>query len=368
MAVKYVLFIFNDILYCQKDGIGMGNPLGPTLANVFLCYYEKLWLNNCPVEFKPVFYRRYIDDTFMLFKSRDHVPLFLNYLNNKHPNIKFTHEVEDNYKLIFLDIMVYRINNCFETSISRKNTFTGLGMRFDSFIPYKYKINLISCLVTRAFRICSRLCSFEEEIAYLKNYFTQNKFPINIVNKTIKSTLKHLYTNSETKLTVPLKQIYVNIPYLGFHSEKLKRTINSITKQFFPHINLRFLYQTQNTVGMYFRFKDRLPLSLTSSVIYKYSCGQCPASYIGETRKLMKVRMSQHKGRSFRTNNLLNEPENSKIFEHSINFNHKISDNYFKIIDKCSEFDLRILESIHINENKPTLNCMSSSYDLLIVK
>ena len=177
-----------------------------------------------------------------------------------------------------------------------------------------------------------------------------------------------MYTNSETKLTVPLKQIYVNIPYLGFHSEKLKRTINSITKQFFPHINLRFLYQIQNTVGMYFRFKDRLPLSLTSSVIYKYSCGQCPASYIGETRKLMKVRMSQHKGRSFRTNNILNEPENSKIFEHSINFNHKISDNYFKIIDKCSEFDLRILESIYINESKPTLNCMSSSYDLLIVK
>ena len=32
----------------------MGVPLGPTLANAFLCHYEKLWLDSCPPEFKPV--------------------------------------------------------------------------------------------------------------------------------------------------------------------------------------------------------------------------------------------------------------------------------------------------------------------------
>ena len=45
----------------------MGTPLGPTLANVFLCYHEKGWPQNCPSEFKPVIYRRYVDDTFLLF-------------------------------------------------------------------------------------------------------------------------------------------------------------------------------------------------------------------------------------------------------------------------------------------------------------
>jgi len=60
LAVKDALFIFNEKLYCQKDGIGMGNPLGPTLANVFLCFHEQRWLDNCPSEFKPVFYKRYI--------------------------------------------------------------------------------------------------------------------------------------------------------------------------------------------------------------------------------------------------------------------------------------------------------------------
>ena len=49
---------------CQQiDGVAMGNPLGPTLANLFLCHHETNWLSNyCPLEFKPVLYRRYIDD------------------------------------------------------------------------------------------------------------------------------------------------------------------------------------------------------------------------------------------------------------------------------------------------------------------
>ena len=36
LAVKNVLFFFNGTLFSQFDGVGMGNPLGPTLANVFL--------------------------------------------------------------------------------------------------------------------------------------------------------------------------------------------------------------------------------------------------------------------------------------------------------------------------------------------
>ena len=46
--------------------------LQPSLANAFLCHYEKLWLDSCPLEFKPVVYRRYVDDIFVLFKSKDH--------------------------------------------------------------------------------------------------------------------------------------------------------------------------------------------------------------------------------------------------------------------------------------------------------
>ena len=46
LATKESYFIFNEILYKQIDGVAMGSPLGPTLANAFLCFYEKNGWNN----------------------------------------------------------------------------------------------------------------------------------------------------------------------------------------------------------------------------------------------------------------------------------------------------------------------------------
>ena len=39
-------------------------------------HYEKLWLDNCPPEFKAVVHRRYVDDIF-LFKSKGHLLSFV---------------------------------------------------------------------------------------------------------------------------------------------------------------------------------------------------------------------------------------------------------------------------------------------------
>ena len=62
IATTESFFIFDNKLYKQIDGVAMGLPLGPTLVNIFLCHYEKAWLNECPSQFKPVVYRRYVDD------------------------------------------------------------------------------------------------------------------------------------------------------------------------------------------------------------------------------------------------------------------------------------------------------------------
>ena len=61
-ATKEPIIIFDKTFYEQLDGVAMGSPLFPTLANSFLCHHEKRWLDKCPEEFKPGFYRRYVDD------------------------------------------------------------------------------------------------------------------------------------------------------------------------------------------------------------------------------------------------------------------------------------------------------------------
>ena len=68
LATQESYFIFHDILYKQKDGMAMGSHLGPIMTKVFLSFYEIKWLEQCLKEFKPVFYRRYVDNIFVLFK------------------------------------------------------------------------------------------------------------------------------------------------------------------------------------------------------------------------------------------------------------------------------------------------------------
>ena len=143
LAVEDNIFIFDGKYYKQHDGVGMGSPLSCSMANLFLCHFESLWLDNCPLQYKPLLYRRYVDDTFLVFRSSHHVPLFLDYLNKQHSNIKFTSETESNDTLAFLDINISRVGEGFKTSFYRKPTFTGLTTKFSSFIPISYKRNLV---------------------------------------------------------------------------------------------------------------------------------------------------------------------------------------------------------------------------------
>ena len=67
----------------------MGSVPGPVFAEILLNHHERTWLANCPSHFKPAYYRRYVDDCFLLFRSPSHGTQFLNYLNSQHPNVKF---------------------------------------------------------------------------------------------------------------------------------------------------------------------------------------------------------------------------------------------------------------------------------------
>ena len=108
LGTKDSHFIFDGTLYKQMDGVGIGSPLGPTLAIAFLVYHEKNWLEHCPVEYRPSYYRRYVDDIFVLFNSAEHLKRFYSYLNFHHLNISLTMENEKDNRMSFLDVNIIR--------------------------------------------------------------------------------------------------------------------------------------------------------------------------------------------------------------------------------------------------------------------
>ena len=216
-------FIFDFLLYKQIDGVAMGSPLGPTLANAFLCHYEKEWLDNCPSHFKPIVYRRYVDDIFVLFSSKEHLQPFVDYMNKQHRCIKFTSETEQNNTFSFLDINITRQNNQLKTSVYRKPTFSGVFTHYESYIDQSYKKSLIFTLLFRCYSLCSDYTLFHLEVEKLREILKKNSYPSSIIELSIRTFLNRLYVPKQVYSTAPKKELLIILPFLGTMSSNLKR-------------------------------------------------------------------------------------------------------------------------------------------------
>ena len=76
LAVKNCHFIFNGKFYDEVDGVAMGSPFGPLLANIFLSFHEingskivLYILNHCTIVVMLTI--------LVVFRSRDHIIPFL---------------------------------------------------------------------------------------------------------------------------------------------------------------------------------------------------------------------------------------------------------------------------------------------------
>ena len=67
-------FLFNDTIFEQRNGVSVGSALGPVLSSIILSEFEKLVVSYLIASGTIKFYRRYVDDTFVLIKP---LPLFL---------------------------------------------------------------------------------------------------------------------------------------------------------------------------------------------------------------------------------------------------------------------------------------------------
>ena len=185
-------FTFDHEYYSQLDGVAMGSPLGPTLANAFLCHFEKQWLSNFPQDLFPNIYRRYVHDICVTSKSYEQLKKFVEYMDTKHANIKFTFEYEHNNYLSFLDVKICRENKKLTTSLYRKPTFSGVFTNFKSFIPAVYKFGLVYTLLHHCFNITSSYEKFHNEINALKQILKLNGYPTQLIDRCIKQFLQKL--------------------------------------------------------------------------------------------------------------------------------------------------------------------------------
>ena len=119
-----VTFQFNNKYYKQLNGVAMGSPLAPILANIYIKLIEEKTVCSKNFPYKFEYYYRYVDDIFVIANKSVNTNNVLEYFNSIDSNIKFTLENENDNKLNFLDITVIRQESGFETRWYRKKSNT----------------------------------------------------------------------------------------------------------------------------------------------------------------------------------------------------------------------------------------------------
>ena len=118
----------------------MGSRLAPAYANVFMGNLEaKILIDS---HLKPLYYRRFIGDIFMIWSFSEHkLDQFIAYMNQANKSIQFTYE-KHHKEITFLDVKVYKQstrdkpNECtLATKTHIKPTNKQLYVRHDSYHP-----------------------------------------------------------------------------------------------------------------------------------------------------------------------------------------------------------------------------------------
>jgi len=358
-STKNVPFLFNDDWYMQIDGVAMGSPLAPLMASIFLQNLEQKFKNFTGE--LPIFYTRYVDDTFLIFKKKEDVNSFLNFINNLHPNISFTCESESNNKISFLDVLIEKKQNRFMTGVYRKPTDTGLYSTPSSFCDPKYNRNMIKGLVHRVWSLTSSFEIFDKEIDTLHNKLSINGYNKKYLNNIIKNTVESIYLKSKDKINnknlnateevINLKKIYLKIPY----SEGARDFKRILEKQAPVGVTIKILFLT-NKISNYFSNKSKTQLGMKANLVYQYKCHKCESLYIGETNRHLRTRIAEHTQSS----------RKSSILDHLVKCHgtqRRVYDNDFRVL--ISNFDHNyertITEALLIKFCKPSLNVQSDS-------
>ena len=210
----------------------MSCSLGPVVANLFMGFHEKRWLDqfqSCDV----LLCRQYVDDIICLFNSEQDADESFKFLNAEHPNIKFTFEKEKDGKLAFLDVLISKTDQDLCTSVYRKMTAIGLYTNFVSFTPYSHKIGLIKILIHRTYEISSSWTSFNKEISNIKHLLMKNIYPSHLINKQVKRFLHNKFSANYCNVVKESKTtLYYKLPYIRSFLTALKRKSKSCVRSF----------------------------------------------------------------------------------------------------------------------------------------
>ena len=126
--------------------------------------------------------------------------------------MKFSIEFEINGSLSLLDVKMFRANDKFDTSVFRKETFSGVYTSFITFIPLEYKFGLVHTLLNRCFNLSSDILKFHHEVDELKKFLSKNAYLQKFIDKCLQKFPNNMFMQRLQIPPVPKKELIITLP------------------------------------------------------------------------------------------------------------------------------------------------------------
>lgn len=222
---------FNDRIYKQIKGLRMGSSLSPILADFVV---EDMLDNAFLTIERPKLLIKYVDDLLCVIEEKE-AENMLHALNQCDPHIKFEMEKEQNQKLNYLDVTVYREGCELKTIWFQKHISSGLFLNYHSNHPRTTIHNTaIQYVVTMVLN--THPDHYDHIIETAKERLGRNSFPAKKIKEIIeeaKEKIVHKRMSTQTQGQVERDIFYTQgIDYIPKLTEKIqKEIIQSHNKQ-----------------------------------------------------------------------------------------------------------------------------------------
>ena len=375
------VFSFGGDYYRQKQGIAMGNPCAPPLAIIFLDRFEQQALENAVL--KPDFLVRYIDDYAGIWSHGEQALVeFLDYLNNQHPSLKFTldHSSEDQ-GVPFLDTYVTMTTpvtgQCkLETELYIKPTNSGIVLHATSAHPTSTKHNMIRNMFHRALNNSSSKDKEDSSVDKIRTLLLGNGYSPKLLKRLLREVRLSRGAKNRRKRAVG-EDGFLTLPYIDEH---LLCKVKQVVKR--SGLNVRLAWRNEN------KLKNKLVRSAFTpprcpggrrcnlcksgfsgqctqkNVVYMLKCKLCDSTYIGETKRPLRLRYNEH------VRDMVGRKDETPMGDHfrtaHPEASHTPTTIQAHVLYRAKDHpDRKIAESMLLRKEKPKLNSNTASWPIM---
>ena len=325
----------------------MGSPLGPLMANVFMCHLEDKLTRDGVM---PTLYRQYVDDTLAKMPSTEAAADFLTTLNSLHPNLSFTMELPVDNKIPFIGMEIIKNGTQIETQVYRKPTNTGLLLHLQSHTDNRYKDCLLKTMIHGAHTLSSTTDAFNEECDRLRAIFVRLQYPVAYINSAISSFVREISSDVKDQRVKDSSVVRVSLPFKDQTSANaVKRQMRDLSQKI--GLTVQPIFVSKKLEQDLKPKEVKPPIINQQCAAYLFSCDLCDTDYVGYTAQHLYQRIVEHK--------------NSAIGKHLLEAHGSscyLNEKQFRILRKCrSKFKCLVYEMLFIKERNPRLNTQSDS-------